>query len=283
MDTLKLVRVRAGDTAFLQYVPQNFHVLLERPRTLCVGAVYKNMACAAALAEETEPARYHLRYLYVDPKARLCGLGTYLLRGLLGCAKEMGAEEVVAMYDAGMLEGGGQTLSVLVRAGFSQPKAASTAFTTRLGDISCPVAAPPEGTQVYSAEALPEAVCADYQRLTEGELLPPYVNLWALERPVPQLCSFCVVDGTLSGVMLVDEWDGGLRVAGCYVLEPFRRGRTASLLIQHTLAAAQALYPPETPVETSAISRESFALCDKLLRRGRQAQKRTEFISRYLL
>ena len=50
---------------------------------------------------------------------------------------------------------------------------------------------------------------------------------------------------------------------------------------QNLWRAARAILPPETKVWTSAISRESFSLCDKLLRLGGRAEKETEFYCIY--
>ena len=104
MEELTLVRVREAEEPFSQYLPKNFHPLLSREDNLCVGAVYKGMACAAALAEAADFGEYHLRYIFVDPAARLCGLGTYLLNGLIGQLQKMGAVRLKAIYTPKMVE-----------------------------------------------------------------------------------------------------------------------------------------------------------------------------------
>ena len=119
MERLSLRLVGPGDRAFQQYIPGNLRSLLGRDDTVCVGAVYEAASCGAALAQREQWGdSYELRYIFVDPRARLCGLGTYLLRGLLGQLRARGAREVRAVYSAGMLENGGQRLGILERAGF---------------------------------------------------------------------------------------------------------------------------------------------------------------------
>ena len=83
MERLTLWLVGPEDKAFSQYIPENFRAMLGRDDTVCVGAAYGTSACGAALAQREQGGDYCLRYIFVDPKARLCGLGTYLLRGLL--------------------------------------------------------------------------------------------------------------------------------------------------------------------------------------------------------
>lgn len=147
-----LLRVGQGDLPFLQYIPGNLQPLLGRPETVCVGAVFRGFACGIALAEETGGGEYHLRYLFVDPASRLCGLGTHLLRGLLGLLRHLGAQVVKAIYTPSMLVGGGQRLGVLERAGFSPLKPISTAFSVPLESIRRPEVTLPPGMAVYTAE-----------------------------------------------------------------------------------------------------------------------------------
>lgn len=281
MQDLVLIRLKQDLGAFSQYVPRSFHPLMEKPETVCVGAVYNGMACAAALAEETEPGEYYLRYVFVDPAARLCGLGTYLVRGLLGEVKAAGARQLKAVYSPSMLEGEEQTLHILTRAGFSKPKPISTAFSTRLADIPSVRVNLPEEMAVYSALDVPEAVRLDYEALVEKGSLPSFATPERLKDPDPQLCSFCTVKGSLSGLLLVDRLAGGYQIAGLYVLPSYRSGRTAAALLARTIEAAKAILPSDTQVWTSAIDRGGFSLCDKLLRQGRHAQKETEFYAIY--
>lgn len=111
--------------------------------------------------------------------------------------------------------------------------------------------------------------------------MPQFACSTAAVSPAPELCTFCTAEGELAGVMIVDRQDGALVVAGLYVMEPFRRGRTAAALIQRTLQEAQRLCPPKTEVFVSAVTRESFALCDKLFRRTSATRKETELMSVY--
>ena len=281
MERLILCLVEEGGTAFSQYIPGNFRPLLGREGTVCVGAVFDGLACGAALAEEHSHGTYYLRYIYVDPKARLCGLGTYLLRGLLGQVRARGGREVKAVYSPSMLEGEKQTLSILERVGFSRPEPFSTVFSTRLGDIPDVKRAPGGDLAVYSALDVPEAVQDAYQELLEGGELPAFADARTLDRPWEELSSFCTVNGALAGVFLLDRRGEGCHIAGLYVLPGFRGGRTAAALIARTLRAARAILPPDTPVWTSAIHRNAYSMCDKLLRLGDRAEKETELCSVY--
>lgn len=281
MQELSLIRLKQDLGAFAQYVPRSFHPLMNHPGTVCVGAVYRGMACAAALAEEAEPGEYYLRYIFVDPAARLCGLGTHLVRGLLGEVKAAGGRQIKAVYSPSMLEGEEQTLHILTRAGFSEPKPISTAFSTRLADIPSVRVNLPEEIAVYSALDVPEAVRLAYEALVEKGSLPSFATPERLKDPVPQLCGFCTVKGNLSGLLLVDRLAGGYQIAGLYVFPPYRSGRTAAALLARTIEAAKAILPGNTQVWTSAIDRGGFSLCDKLLRQGRNTQKETEFYAVY--
>ena len=278
MERLRLCAVGPADRAFLQYIPGNFRPLLDKPETVCVGAVYDGAACGAALAERC-PEGYYLRYVFVDPAARLCGLGTYLLRGLLGRVKARGARELMAVYSPEMIQGRGETLGILVRAGFSRPEPLATGFSTCLGDIP-PVEAdlPPE-MAVCSAQDLPGTYRRAYEQLAAAGEVPDFALLSRLEDPWPELCSFCLTAEGLNGWFLVDRRGEGCHLAGLYVRPAARRGRTAAALIAHTLQRARALLPPETVVWTSAIDRNAYSLCDKLLRQGAQAEKETELYS----
>ena len=282
MKQLTLQLVGPEDTAFRQYIPGNLHALLGRGDTVCVGAVYGASACGAALAQR-EPwgDSYSLRYIFVDPKARLCGLGTYLLRGLLGQLCALGAREVRAIFSPGMLEGGGQTLGILERAGFSRSKPVSTGFSTRLGDIPDVKFSPSPGLTVYSALDVPVAVQGAYLSMLDAGELPEFADMNRLTRPWEEFSSFCVEQDTLSGVFLVDHRGEGCHLAGLYVLPEFRGGRTAAALIARSIQAARAMLPPETEVWASAIDRNAFSLCDKLLLRGDRAVKETELCAVY--
>lgn len=278
MEQLRLRTVGPADQAFLQYIPGNFRPLLDKPETVCVGAVYEGKACGAALAERCREG-YYLRYVFVDPAARLCGLGTYLLRGLLGQVKARGARDLTAVYSPDMIQGEGQSLGILERAGFSRPEPLATGFSTCLGDIPPVQAALPPEMAVCSALDLPPAAQTAYQDLLAAGEVPAFARLSSLEDPWPDLCSFCLTAGELSGWFLVDRRGEGCHLAGLYVRPAFRRGRTALALLAHSIQRARALLPPETAVWTSAIDRNAYSLCDKLLRQGARAEKETELYS----
>lgn len=280
MERLRLCAVGPSDQAFLQYIPASLQPLLDRPATVCVGAVYDGAACGAALAEKC-PEGYYLRYVFIDPAARLCGLGTYLVRGLLGQVAARGAGELAAVYTPEMIQGEGQTLGILERAGFSRPSPFATSFSTRLGDIPPVKADLPAELAVCSAPDLPAAYRQAYEQLMASGRVPGFARYDRLEDPWPALCSFCMTAGELRGWFLVDRRKEGCHLAGLYVQPAARRGRTAAALIAHTLQRARALLPPETVVWASAIDRSAYALCDKLLRQGGQAKKETELYSVY--
>ena len=281
MERLRLQLVGPEDGAFRQYIPGNLRPLVGREDTVCVGAAYGAAACGAALAQRDRRDGYDLRYIFIDPSARLCGLGTYLLRGLLGQLRARGARQVRAIYTPGMLEGGGQTLGILERAGFSAPEPVSTGFSTRLGDIpDVRITLPPE-LAVCSALEAPEAVQDQYLALLETGDLPGFADMEDLDRPWGDLSSFCTVDGALSGWFFLDRRGEGCHLACLYVLPEFRSGRTAAALSARSLRAARALLPPETEVWASAIDRGAYSLCDKLLRPGDRAVKETELCAVY--
>ena len=281
MDNLRLLRVGPEEQAFLQYIPGNLRPLLGQDDIVCVGAVYGVLACGAALAQRDQRGVYDLRYIFIDPAVRLCGLGTYLLRGLLGQLRAMGTRQVRAIYSPSMLEDGRQTLGILQRAGFTQSKPVTTGFSTQLKDLPNlqPIAAPE--VAVYSAAGVPQAVKDAYWALLDAGELPPFADTRDLERPWWELSSFCTVHGNLSGWLLVDRKGEGCHVAGLYVLPAFRGSWTAAALIARSIRAAKVLAPPETTVWASAIGRDSFSLCDKLLRLGNRAMKETEFSAVY--
>lgn len=281
MEHLTLRLIGPEDTAFSQYVPGNFRPLLGQGGTVCVGAAYGRAACGAALAQQDRWGTYDLRYIFVDPKARLCGLGTYLLRGLLGQIQSRGGTQVRALYSPSMLEDGRQTLGILERAGFSRPEPVSTGFSTRLGDIPDLRITPPPELAVYSALEAPEGVQGAYLALLEAGALPGFADAEELVHPWGELSSFCTENGTLSGWFLIDHKGEGCHLAGLYVPPEFRGGRTAAALIARSIRAAKAMLPPETEVWTSAIDRNAFSLCDKLLRLGDGAVKETEFCAVY--
>ena len=281
MERLTLWLVGPEPGAFSQYIPGNFRALLGREDTVCVGAVYGAAACGAALAQQEQGNSYCLRYIFVDPRARLCGLGTYLLRGLLGQLRIQGAREVRAVYSPSMLEDGRQTLSILERAGFSRPKPAATSFSTRLGDIPDVDLAPSTELEVYSALDAPKEVRDAYLSLLKAGELPDFANMNGLTRPWGELSSFCTERGALSGALLIDHKGEGCHLAGLYVLPEFRGGRTAAALIARSIGAARAILPPETEVWASAIDRNAFSLCDRLLLWGNRAVRETEFCAVY--
>lgn len=279
MEALTLLRVREEHSPFSPYLPENLRPLAARPEGVCVGAVFRGMACGAALAEYSQTGDWYLRYLFVDPAARRCGLGSYLLRGLLGLLRDMGAWRVTAVYTPSMLEERGQRLTVLERAGFAPARPMATSFWAPLGELK-PTGLPlPEGVAVYTGAELPRWLEQTYQSWLDEGRLPPFADAGTMPGLSLLLSSFCAMRGELAGLLLVEERGMDLAVAGLYVAEGMRRGRTAAALMDKSLTEARRHRPPETEVWVSALNREAFALCDRLFG-GRSAGRReTEMIA----
>ena len=277
MERLGLWLVGPEDRAFAQYVPGNLRPLLGREDTVCVGAVYEGMACGAALAELERGGSCYLRYLFVDPAARLCGLGTYLLRGLMGKARELGACQVKALYTPSMLERKDQPMGVLERAGFSRPKPVATQFSAWLGDIPGVKFPEVSDLKVYSALELPQNLWEVYSRWQQEGELPGFVDISMLENPERELSSFCAIAGQLAGVFLIDRRENGLQLSGLYLAEVFRRSGVAAALLSRSIRKGRERYPADTEVWTSTLNRDSFSLCSKLLLKGEHGRKETEF------
>ena len=134
---------------------------------------------------------------------------------------------------------------------------------------------------MYSALDAPEGVQDAYMDLLDSGELPAFADAGELKRPWGELSSFCTQGVALSGFLLIDHKGEGCHLAGLYVLPEYRGGRTAAALIARSIQEAKALLPPETEVWTSAIDRNAFSLCEKLLRLGDRAVKETEFRSVY--
>ena len=49
MEQLRLWLITSEDTAFSQYIPGNFRLLLGQDNVVCVGALYGTAACGAGL------------------------------------------------------------------------------------------------------------------------------------------------------------------------------------------------------------------------------------------
>ena len=165
--------------------------------------------------------------------------------------------------------------------GFEAAGGVAHGFSTRLGDIPDVTMAPHPELAVYSALDAPEGVQDAYMDLRDSGELPAFADAGELKRPWGELSSFCTQGVALSGFLLIDHKGEGCHLAGLYVLPEYRGGRTAAALIARSIQAAKALLPPETEVWTSAIDRNAFSLCEKLLRLGDRAVKETEFRSVY--
>ena len=82
-------------------------------------------------------------------------------------------------------------------------------------------------------------------------------------------------------ILQVHEGGQTLIVMPLNVLPEFRGGRTAAALIARSIGAARTILPPETEVWASAIDRNAFSLCDRLLLWGNRAVRETEFCAVY--
>lgn len=279
MEELALVEVTGPEGPFARYVPENFRPQVGRRDWLCVGAVWRNMACAAAVAQLVPESGWHLRYIYVDPAARGQGLGTYLLRGLLGQVKARWGRQIRAVWTAGMVESGEQVPGVLARAGFSPPEPVGTVFSVPLGRIPelKPFSAP--GLAVYDGLHLPPEVEEEYHSLLWTGEIPPFADSRDMEGLTPQLSSFCTASGQLAGVLLGQRTAEGLNLAGLWVRPSCRKGRTAALLIARSLSAARRAWPPDTWISTTAIDRTAFELALRFFRPEDGARRETELMA----
>lgn len=280
MNDLTLIRVGRNHSVFLQYLPQNLHKLLSDPHAVCIGAVFRNTACGVALAERTGPDECYVRYIYVDPAVRFCGLGTYLLRGLLGQLQLTGVSTVKAVYSNSMLEPGMQTLHIFTRAGFSPPRPISTSFSTCLNELTMPEIRIPDNVELYTANQLSDILWATYEILLEIGQFSSIVDIRMLNDPCLQTSVFCCVDGRLIGVLLVDKRDDALHVAGVHVQREFRWTRVAALMIQKAIQEAKTFYTPQTEVTVSTINKDAYALCEKLFPPA-SMEKETEYLATY--
>lgn len=312
MERLALYRlpVRTDQTvslgAFSSLLPGNFREIALQPQNLCVGAVFDGKACGIALIElHTRP---YLRWVYVDPHARCCGLGTHLLRGLLGEAKHMGSGiGVHCVFTLDMAESG-RVPGILERAGFTRPEPVSTEVSAPLGSIRMPKTLPSAadagapgdsgGTESSGApgvlgvselsgtgrilplHACPESVRRRYEQDIMTGTLPHYVNIREATHPVPSCCLVAIRDDLPAGVLLCEEQAGCLHVRGLHVREPYRKTGVMPELVAAALTAARSLYGGTTLVTLSAINQASLELCHRLFPADCM-KKRTEYHSVY--
>jgi len=245
----------------MQYIPGNLRALAKDKRNYAIGTVYDGKACGAALCEATNTGCY-LRSVFVDPAVRLCGVGTLLLRGLLGVVGADGWDELVFIYTEDMLERAPLS-GCFTRAGFSTPSPVSTFFSAPLDSITLPEVY--TDAAVYSFDRVPGNVWEQYQALTECGKYPPYVDAKMVNADdIVNKCSFIAVDheGQPAGVILVLKQDEGLYVNGVFVPERQRSTRMGMGLMFAALHAARLRYPGTTNVSVSTINAMSFKICD---------------------
>lgn len=275
MGEIRLLRLPDGEPeaplgAFSQYLPPSLRSAALRPHNLCVGALYGGAACGAALIDGSgdEP---NLRWITVDPQARYCGVGTYLLEGLLGLAGEKwGGAPVRGTFTPDQLEGG-KLSGIFARAGFSAPEPYATEFSCALGDLADPGGT--AGLDCLPVLALPEEVLNQYYLCIMEESLPDFADFRKLRDPIPGLCWAAAADGVFAGVLLCEDREGALNVRGLYVAPEFRRRGVARELIHVVLTAAKTIWPPETRVIGTAINGVSFGICAGAFENGSAARQ----------
>ena len=281
MDTeepLRLLRIREPGP-FAGYIPPNMHCAAKRAENICIGAAYLDKACGAVLAESTLEGWY-VRSVYVDPSARLCGLGTYLLRALIGAVQAAGAEELTLMYTPGMLEGGNVS-GAFQRAGFSPPQPYASIFTVPLGAIYTPAAPDTRMTAEPILTAPPAVKEAYHQKLISGGF-PAFVSDDGfLYPPEPRCCLLAYTEDKVAGAIAVfhDEARKELYVRGLYVGELYRGRGVAQTLIRRALETALQIYGPEYPVRTSPITRTLYELCDRYFMHGHGSKETIFFMA----
>lgn len=272
-EQLRLIRLTKENIGpFLQYIPRAMWACAAARENLCVGAVFGGLSCGAAVLEARGEG-FYLRFIFVDPAARYCGLGTYLLRGALGAAEGEGAAWVKLVYSLGMLAEGALS-GIFARAGFAAPKPVSTCFTCKLGDIQPPPVRAGSG-EVFMLAELPAA----YREAYLGLDWPAYADYRECSFPPVLECSaLCLKEGEPAGVLLLEEREGELFLRGVHVREAYRNTGAAAALMDAALREALAHYGPDYPLSTSVISKEAYSICEKLFK---DRVKETEFMLTY--
>jgi GNAT superfamily N-acetyltransferase len=283
LEKLSLVRVIPQNSRqFIQYIPGNMHKLVENPDNICVGAVYERYSCAAALAEKAN-GQFYLVSIFVDPQARRCGLGTYLLRGITGEVKKTEVNSLKFIYSPSMLEGG-MLSGIFKRAGFRINDPIATSFSVRFGELKAPGFSQRgfPGVEIMRLSALPDRLMKKYIADADDGLIPPHADIRTAQGEVLNFCTLaCVVGGKLAGVIINTRTQGEILVRSLYVYEAFRRKAITGLLIGSAIREATKVISKDDVVRITPISTVSYALCEKFLER-KYFLKETEFLAGYI-
>lgn len=258
---------------FAGYIPPNMRGVAKNSENICIGAIYEGYACGAALAENTR-GRWYVRSVYIDPKARLCGLGTYLLRGLMGTVKELHATEIILMYTPSMLNDRNYS-SMFQRVGFSAPEPYATTFAVPLGTLVI------EGIRATAVTIVPiykarANVRQNYYKRFERMEFPEFADDRGFIYPPEPECCLLAIDGDeIAGAITVfrDEGRKELFVRGLFVHETKRGKGIAMALITKSFENAVSIYDTDYIVRTSAITLASYGLCDRLFKHDRRLKE----------
>lgn len=284
MENLSLVRVTSkNNRPFLQYVPGNMQKLLENAENICVGVVYGSNSCGSALVEMEDDGSFYLRSIFIDPLARFCGLGTYLLRGITGEVQKTGAANLKFIYSPSILEC--RTLSgIFKRAGFRVNDPVATSFSIRFGDIKVPdlLGKDIPGVEILRLSALPDPLLKKYIADADNGSIPPHADIRTAKGKILDFCTLvCLVKGELAGIIINTFTEGEIVLRSLYIYKTFRRTAITGLLISQAKKAAEAIISDDDVVRTTSINTESYSLCEKLFRNNYRL-KETEFIAEYI-
>jgi len=266
MERLQLIRLPVIQDSemtlgvFAQYIPANHRSTAFASESICVGVSFDGAACGAALCSP-EGGKLYLRWIMVDPQARYCGVGTYLLRGLLGLARhEYAGIPVHCVLSDDMLESS-HIPGCLTRAGFSAPQPFATEFSCPLRALKAPGEVPDEALAVMPLLQLPNPVQSEYDALLKQGALPEFVCADLLERPIPSLCLAAVYAGRLAGLFLCEKADDGIALRGLYVLEAYRAKNMPMALFKAAYETAIRSWPQDTLVTGAGITETSYKIC----------------------
>lgn len=283
MENLSLVRVTSKNSGpFLQYVPGNMQKLLETAANICVGAVYGSYSCGAALVERENDGGFYLRSIFIDPVARLCGMGTYLLRGITGEVQKTGVANLKFVYSPSLLECGTQS-GIFKRAGFRVNNPVATSFSIRLGDIKVPDMSGKDvsGVEILRLSALPDPLQIKYIADADSGAIPPHADIRTATGQSLDFCTLVsLVKGEMAGIIINTFAEGEIVLRSLYIYKAFRRTVITGLLIDQAKKAAEAIFSEDDVVRITSINTESYSLCEKLFR-NKYMLKETEFIAEY--
>lgn len=278
MEKLALIRLPYNRTlgAFRQYIPENLRQDGQSSRHVCVGAVYGDKAIGAGLIRMEDGP--YLRWIFVDPAARCCGVGTYLLKGLLGAAGEAyRGEPVKCVFTSEMWENS-RVPGILERVGFSGPQPVATRFSARLSELDSPGIIGEH--EILPIDELPEDIYLRFTQALYGGELPAYLDYAGLEEPLRECCLACLCRGELAGLLLCERTGEGIMVRGVYIFPAFRQTSVTGALLAEGIRVARTFLPGDMSVYISAINRESFSLSVHVLPEHtlrKETEYRTEF------